>query len=341
MDNRLRNCNFVKTLFMISVVVYHSVLFWNGKWFASVTTPVFSSEGLNILSQVLNTFHIYGFTLVSGYIFCYIKQEKGGYVKLGSFVRKKFTRLIVPYIFVVSIWVVPFAVYFFDYNSKAVLFKYALAVSPNQLWFLVMLFDVFLMAFGLSDLWSKRPMLGMIVVWGIYIVGFVAGRLFMDVFQIWTACTFLAYFWLGFYLRFKENGFLWKIPTFVYLLVGIALIVCLIYIRNFDSIIMKILEIGLDSITKIYGSIAAFILLQRLADRIKWESKAFSFISNQSMVVYLFHQQFIYVVLKALNGALNPWLHAGVNFLISFGLSIVIAVVMKKSKLLLFLLGES
>ena len=33
-----------------------------------------------------------------------------------------------------------------------------------------------------------------------------------------------------------------------------------------------------------------------------------------SEAMYLFHQQIIYLTCSTLNGRLNPWIHAGVNF---------------------------
>ena len=59
MDKRLSNCNFIKAILMLTVVLYHSVLFWGGSWFSGVETLAFPSEGLNILSKILGSFHIY------------------------------------------------------------------------------------------------------------------------------------------------------------------------------------------------------------------------------------------------------------------------------------------
>lgn len=73
----LKNCNFSKTVLMILVVFYHSIVFWTGTWFSS--DPVFESNFLGLLAEYIGSFHIYAFALVSGYIFAY-KISGGGTV---------------------------------------------------------------------------------------------------------------------------------------------------------------------------------------------------------------------------------------------------------------------
>ena len=82
---------------MLLVVLDHSAAFWTGNWFTK--DPVFLAKGLVILSRYLNTVHIREFALVSGYIFYYIKYEKGGYQKFTSFIANKAKRLLIPYVF--------------------------------------------------------------------------------------------------------------------------------------------------------------------------------------------------------------------------------------------------
>jgi len=39
-EKELENCTFIKTILMVIIVIYHSMLFWNGTWF-NVIQPVF------------------------------------------------------------------------------------------------------------------------------------------------------------------------------------------------------------------------------------------------------------------------------------------------------------
>ena len=119
----LDNCYFVKTVLMILVVLYHSILFWGGGSWLDNQPVIFKSKALSILSVWLNTFHIYGFTLVSGYIFQYLKYEKDKYQKFFLFIVNKAKRLLVPYVFVAIIWVIPISCVLFSYTSKDIILK--------------------------------------------------------------------------------------------------------------------------------------------------------------------------------------------------------------------------
>ena len=63
-NDDLSNCSFVKTILMLTVVMYHAMLFWGGGgWFTG--TPVYNSDILRELALCLNYFHVQAFTLVA------------------------------------------------------------------------------------------------------------------------------------------------------------------------------------------------------------------------------------------------------------------------------------
>lgn len=74
-DKFIGQCSQIKGILMVLVVLYHCCVFWTGKWWSE--PPITESIMLNIVSRYLNSFHVYGFTLVSGYIFSY-KVIMGG-----------------------------------------------------------------------------------------------------------------------------------------------------------------------------------------------------------------------------------------------------------------------
>lgn len=138
----LSYCNFAKTVLMLLVVLCHSAAFYGGNWFR-VCTVSETNEVLAILSSWLGTFHVEGFTLISGYIYYYIKYEKEGYQDFRKYIKNKFKRLLVPYIAISLFWVIPIRTFFYSYSLIDVVKDYALGESPSQLWFLLMLFNVF------------------------------------------------------------------------------------------------------------------------------------------------------------------------------------------------------
>lgn len=74
-EKTLKNCGFVKMGLMFLVILGHCTAFWNGTWFTG--NPFYKSSMLGIFSDYLGSFHIYAFTLVSGYIFAF-KMSGGG-----------------------------------------------------------------------------------------------------------------------------------------------------------------------------------------------------------------------------------------------------------------------
>ena len=58
------------------------------------------------------------------------------------------------------------------------------------------------------------------------------------------------------------------------------------------------------------------------------------------MTIYLFHQQIIYVCLYALNGLVNPYIHATINFIVAMISSSIISLILMKFKSTRILIGE-
>lgn len=338
-QKELSNCSFVKTTLMLLVVIYHCILYWNGSWF--IGEPVFESRVLAVLSQWLNSFHIYAFTLVSGYLFAYVKLECGKYSEWKCFCLNKAKRLLVPYVFVSLIWAIPFAIGFFHYDVVDIIKKFAFGTSPNQLWFLLMLFGVFMIFYPLSGFFEKHNLYGVVTVVLIYGFGSVGQAVLPNIFQIFRACTYIPFFWIGFKIR--QHGCLWlkKIPTLAWLLVDGLLFALTQYLVGTGGIFFTLLRHGSNFILHIVGAAMAFAVLQKCANFIKWkDSGIFVFFSKCSMPIYLFHQQVVYVLIYCLNGVLDPYIHVGVNIVGTMLVSVLISSVMMRFKWTRILIGE-
>lgn len=336
----LDNCNFVKTVLMIIIVAYHSILYWNGSWFDG--QPIFSSAVLPVIARWLNSFHIYTFALVSGYIFSFLRFETEKYNNFGKFVKNKAKRLLIPYAFIAAVWVIPVAVILLDYGVKDVLKSYVLGIAPSQLWFLLMLFGVFIIFYVLSDFFKKQSIfvggVTVIAFWGVGTLGMI---LVPNVFQVFRAFVYVPFFWLGLKMRQCGSALLKKVPLLVWALADMLLFVVDEYSSKQSGTIFKVLNLGIGFVLNIVGAITAFLILQRLADVIKWkESKFVKLLSKHSMTVYLFHQQVIYVFIYFLNGKVNPYFNALINFLGAMVISLAISVLLNKFKVTRFLIGE-
>lgn len=337
-QKELSNCTFVKTVLMLLVVFYHSILFWGGNWFS--IEPAQTSAVLGMAAKWLKSFHIYGFALVSGYIFYHLKCEQGKYNKFGVFLKNKAKRLLLPYVFVAVFWVIPISAIFFETDIVSVFRNYVLAEAPSQLWFLVMLFDVFAIFWPLSGFFQKHNYLGALVALGMYGCGLVGSLILPNIFNVWTALQYIPLFWIGFKLRQYGAAVIRRIPAFLWLVADIVLFGFMQFLGGFESVAVKLLLIGLDFVLKVVGACMSFVVLQKIADAVNWNGRVFAFVSKSSMAVYLFHQQIIYFFLYWLNGYLYPGVHVIINFIGAMAISLLLASVLLKFKATRVLIGE-
>lgn len=323
-ENELRNCSFVRAILMLAVVLYHAMLCWNGKWFSAV--EVERNEILAGIANWLGTVHVYGFVLVSGYVFHFTRYERGKQQTYGTLLGSKARRLLIPYAFVSLVWVIPHEICFNGFDAVRLLRKYLLAESPQQLWFLWMLMIVFMIFGLLADYVRKYELGGLLVVGALYGAGYLGNALLPDVLQVWTGCCYSLYFWMGFKLRQHGTQLLRKLPVPVWLALHGALYLLLRLLPAQETFIAKAAHIGLSVLVNTAGGLMAFMVLQWLAQRFcRTEGRLYGGLRRYTMPVYLFHQQVVFWLILLLNGRLPSGVHALVNFtgalLISLGLA--------------------
>ena len=323
---------------MLLVVLCHSAAFYGGNWFR-VCTVSEVNEVLAILSSWLGTFHVEGFTLISGYIYYYIKYEKGGYQDFRKYVRNKSKRLLVPYITISLLWVIPIGVFFYSYSLVEVIKDYVLGESPSQLWFLLMLFNVFV----IYDCILTRISVGKIVlVFILFVGGVVLGNVCPNIFQILTSMKYLLFFYIGCIIRKRypdmqsDKMLIFGIMFLLVNLVFFAILNLEIFV---DGIIGKVMALLSRNLCEISGAIMAFLLLSFLASKLRWDNKLFTNLTIVSFPIYLFHQQFIYVLLWNFQSFVNSYIMCCVNFLFSILASYYISRMLMKFKVVKHLIG--
>ena len=97
---------------------------------------------------------------------------------------------------------------------------------------------------------------------------------------------------------------------------------------------------GCGFLLNVVGACMAFVFLVKIAEYVKWNNKYFQAISKKTMPVYLFHQQIIYFFIYYLNGIVNPFVNATINFCGSMVLSLLIATLLMKFRITRLLIGE-
>ena len=334
------NCSFVKCCLMFLVVFYHSILFYSGiDWF--VGKPLYVVDSLKWLSGWLNKFHIYAFTLVSGYLYFYLRYESGKYQQLKGFLINKVKRLIVPYVFVCICWVIPVSCCFFNYTAGDIFKKYVLATEPSQLWFLWMLFDVFVIVYCLSDVIYKSNVVSIIISLAGICIGAVGGKLFPNVFCIWIGFSYIAYFILGCKIRQYGSDRLNRFGVTTWFVAHAGLYIVVTHMKSFNGLLFKISSFGLTVILQVIGAVMAFLVLQKLAGYTDWkQNNLIKGFSQISMPVFLLHQQLIYFSISIFNGHVIPYVNAIINVVFAIVGSAIITKLLYKFRVLRLLMGE-
>lgn len=127
-----------------------------------------------------------------------MRFERNHYNSFWIFLKKKIKRLLIPYVFVCVVWIIPFYVLFYKSSLGDIIYKYVLAYSPSQLWYIIMLFMVFVIAYLFGD---KLYNLSIIRIVALF-VGFETLYLMLDrytslPFQSAMCVKFMPYFVLG------------------------------------------------------------------------------------------------------------------------------------------------
>jgi len=339
-DRQLENCNFIKTALMLLVVFGHAIsLYSKNGWFNQA--PATPSLFLTYLSDWIGSFHIYAFVLVSGYIYAYLRFEKNKYDTLLPFIKNKAKRLLVPYLFASACWVVPWQCVFLKTSLPVLIKHYVLGISPSQLWFLLMLFGTFILAFLLSEIINRSFLHCVISALAAYGISVVGSQILPNVFQIWKAFQCLPLFVIGIMFRKYGISSVRRIPNIVWLTVHIALCGLCEYLDNYAGLIFKVARLGLNLCVHIVGAIMAFLILSSIAEKLNLkDKKIYEFLKENSFTIYLFHQQIIYITIMVLNGKVPNIAFVFANFFVSLVASSLIAVVLNQWKVTRFLIGN-
>ncbi len=334
----LKNCNSIKAVLMLLIILYHSmIMFASNNWFRPA---VFPSPIIGEIAQWLNTFHIYAFTLVSGYIFYHVKFERGGYKVYSKFIINKFFRLVIPYVVISVLWVIPIYLMLFQTDITTIVKKFILADEPEQLWFLLMLFWIFVLFGIIAKFFNQHPFIGVGGLLILYLIGTV-WDFTLDYFQFFNGCRYAIFFGTGFILRKYGISFLKKIPWPIFVTMDVFLYIVYSYSLQLPAnIYTKILWLVLQFMLNLFGAISAFVTLQWFSNYVIKESKLVNFLGEHSMGVYLVHQQLIYFSILLFNGRVVPALQVLFNFFISLSLGLLISFIMSKRSITRIMIGS-
>ncbi len=320
-------CDVIKNTMMLLVVAYHSMALWNRNiW---LVPPLDPAPYFTICAAFFNNLHIYTFTFASGYIFYFTRFERTSKSNFYESMINRIKQLIIPYIAGALLWCVWFDISIDSLIISDVVHKYILAENPSQLWFLLMLFNVFCITLVFKDFFRKqKAIVGVSVCLVLYLIGLVLGKISPNLFQFQTALKFLIFYYLGFkYRQFKSEKH--QLPANSVLLMAcfeIILFGISYYLDGLQGLnsVMKVGEMAINLLLHINGPLLVFAFCENNAEKIQCllaNSVVHRWLKQRSYLIYIFHQQMVYIVVFLLNGKTHPI----VLFLISFSICILVA----------------
>ncbi len=344
MSNREENlgyCNFAKTILMLCVVLCHSIAFYGGNWFA-VLEHVQTNRFLGLFSSWLGTFHVQAFTLISGYIFYYLKKESGKYGNCKAFIINKVRRLLIPYVAISIIWVIPIGYMYYRYTFNDIIQYFILGQSPAQLWFLLMLFNVFVISFFLLNNNIAWQWCGVAGIGFLCMLSPLVSTFLPNYFQVLISMKVMLFFYSGCMIRRQCSEIT---PKSMLKMGGVFLLLNLLFFILRERLnwsvfpLLRIIKYFFSCLCELSGAVMAFFLLSYFASIIRWKNALFESLSKSSFTIYLFHQQIIYFLLWHFSGFLCPIVMSVICFLFSVLISWAIGTIMNMRKLTRIIIG--
>ena len=197
MAKRLDEVSFIRPILIILLVLYHSFYIYDGGW--KEPAGYGSVEAYKWISRFSYSFFLEMFVFVSGYIFCYQREELGKEDDLWGLMKKKFYRLVVPGFFfsLVYLFLIQ-GVRAGNIGDVVDLLIQAIG-GVGHLWFLPMLFWVFIEAWLFLHLGFS--------IWWLLLSSFLMLSLsiFSIPLQVGQSAYFLFFFMLGYFAKKKKN----------------------------------------------------------------------------------------------------------------------------------------
>ncbi len=323
MNNTFNKDLVVLRAFAIILVVFgHSIIIFDPEW--TMFEPSQPSELLYTVKRFINVVQMPLFISLSGYLFySSISKRDSTYFE---FVKKKYLRIIIPYIIITFLWMNPikWIVKFQDINSwEQLLFGQILGKGETNghLWFLYCLFVIFLIS-KFIILIEYKWYVDFILLGILSLIHLASGKL-TGLFSISTVSYYFVYFFVGYMINKYLSHFEKKHNKFF-----IPCIICIwtfcVYfshpISNLILVILILIGIYMISFNRIH------------------KSKFVNDISTFSFGIYLFHSPLIYITYTYF-ADIHPILIIIINFLFWGSISYLITMLLKNSKLK-FIIGD-
>lgn len=262
------------------IVIYHCLCYAGGVWpmlpdGAKAFAYPFNMRAISTLGLIL-------FVFISGKLYGEGKFRLGKYSDAGTFLRKKSTRLLVPY----AIWGVGT---YFAFHSC--ILPYSIIGGVAHLWFLLMLFDLFCLCTIFHKRWERTTKYEdlLVLLLGMITAAFLpmAIKNHLWLFSMNKALLYFPYFYMGMLLA--KHQWLWTTRLSVTMIL-LLLPLCFISgafaeLESFWGMIERLLLLS-----SVYSLMVRIFSKRQL--RNVWLS-----LDKNTMGIYILHHSFIWLLL--------------------------------------------
>lgn len=312
-SNKLYNISLLSFIALIFVILGHSGCIYAGIWDYKIFNN--SSKIIKYITQYIYSFHMPLYMFISGYLYYYNKVILGKYGSFKEFIKNKAKRLLIPYVITGIFFMIPIQMIFKIYTDNysflyRVINEILLERRPAHLWFLLALFNIFIIFYFIESILNKRcTMLNFVIL---SLIG-VASCKFPSVYQIGSSFRYLVYFYMGYVFYQNINSIKNNIQVKTYLFLFHFLLFNIQYfvLSNIDinTIYFKTFKFLFNQVVSMLGVAYMFMCIYNLCQDNKMikkvmQNKIFKLIYQNKFYMYLVHQPImlsILVRIKSIN----------------------------------------
>lgn len=311
----------IRAIAIIIVVFGHSIILYSPSWgMYNTVNKVYLFE---ILKQIINVVQMPIFFSLSGYLFYKTISKDNNFL---NFLKLKFNRLILPFIFTAIFWMIPIKkiINYSNYNDIGMFEILKLVLTgkdAGHLWYLPTLFLIFLIMYFLCLFLKKRSFFEDLLIFILLLlISIISNNVNTNIY-ISSALFYSIYFYFGFCL-FKYEDYIMNINKKIISLLVVFLMFIPIFINN----------LYLNYIITMIIILSLYIIAPNKTNNY------ISSISKNSFGIYLFHLPLVYITYSYFANA-NPLIVVFINFVIFGSLAFLITELLRKIKLKIFI-GE-
>lgn len=262
------------------VVIGHVTIRYNSEAFPQMNTCI--SE---FITKLIYVFHMPLFMSLSGAIY-QLGKDAGKYRDFCKFIGNKAQRLLVPYIFVGTLFLLPTIslcedtpLSFYEYGN------FLIGKDCRHLWYLLALFEIFVIHFILTKMIINNSyLLLMASIAASFCFSYYCN---FDLLCVNMAARYYPYFILGVIL----SKFHICSNKIIYLSIALtAAIACLIYVNN-----IKAIDIIMSIMLPIPIIVFMIFIFRKIVQKINLNLKLIELLLSYSFPIYLFHVMIIYL----------------------------------------------